>query len=41
MHYKDLNHLVSIANDKDIIIENALGHRYIGTGAQAREGLFK
>lgn len=33
MHYKDLNHLVSSAEDKDIIIENALGHRYIGSSA--------
>lgn len=31
MHYKDLNHLVSSAGDKDIVIENALGQRYIGT----------
>lgn len=33
MHYKDLNHLVSSSPDREIIIENALGHRYIGTGA--------
>lgn len=33
MHYKDLNHLVSSSTDREIIIENALGHRYIGTGA--------
>ena len=33
LHYKDLNHLVSSANDKEVVIENALGHRYIGTGA--------
>lgn len=33
MHYKDLNHLVNSSSDRDIIIENALGHRYIGTGA--------
>ncbi len=31
MNYKDLNHLVSVSADKDIIIENALGQRYIGT----------
>ena len=36
LHYKDLNHLVSTTNDKDIVIENALGHRYIGTGAQEK-----
>ena len=33
MHYKDLNDLVGSAADKDIVIENVLGHRYIGTSA--------
>ncbi len=27
MHFKDLNHLVSSAGDRDIIIENTLGQR--------------
>ncbi len=36
MNYKDLNHLVSVSADKDIIIENALGQRYIGTGASGK-----
>ena len=37
LHYKDLNHLVSSANDKEVVIENALGHRYIGTGAMDKD----
>lgn len=36
MHFKDLNHLVSSAGDKDIIIENTLGQRYIGTRASGK-----
>jgi glutamate synthase domain-containing protein 3 len=32
MHYKDLNHAVRSIPETDIIIENALGHRYIGSG---------
>lgn len=33
MHYKDLNHAVRTAADSDIILENVIGHRYIGGGA--------
>lgn len=36
MHFKDLNHLVSFAGDRDIIIENTLGQRYIGTRASGK-----
>lgn len=36
MHYRDLNHLVSTSGDNEIIIENALGQRYIGTGASGK-----
>ncbi|MDR0947620.1 MAG: glutamate synthase [Ruminococcus sp.] len=32
MHYKDVNEAVRKAAEKDVIVENALGHRYIGDG---------
>ena len=37
MHYKDLNEAVRTSSDKEIIIENALGHRYIGCGTSGKE----
>ena len=36
MHYKDLNDAVKASSDKDIVIENALGHRYIGCGTSGK-----
>ena len=30
LHYKDLNHLISSSADKDIVVDNVLGQRYIG-----------
>lgn len=33
MHYKDLNHLISSSSDKDIVVENTLGQRYIGSSS--------
>ena len=36
MHYKDLNDAVKASEDKDIVIENSLGHRYIGCGTSGK-----
>jgi len=33
MHYKDLNQAVRTVSDSEIILENVIGHRYIGGGA--------
>lgn len=32
MHFKDLNQLVRLASDKEVIIDNCNGQRYIGSG---------
>ena len=33
LHYKDLNHLISSSADKDIVVDNVLGQRYIGSSS--------
>ncbi|MDE6133446.1 MAG: glutamate synthase [Oscillospiraceae bacterium] len=33
MHYKDLNHLISSSADRDIVVDNVLGQRYIGSSS--------
>jgi len=32
LYYKELNQKIREASDKDIVIENCLGQRYIGDG---------
>lgn len=33
LHYKDLNHLISSSADRDIVVDNVLGQRYIGSSS--------
>ena len=37
MHYKDLNEAIKTSSDSNIVIENALGHRYIGCGTSGKD----
>ncbi len=37
LHFKDLNHQIRFADDRQIIIENCIGQRYIGSGLGNKE----